>query len=580
MSDLQLNFEAKDKTLKDILFGSNKYCVPRYQRPYAWDIEQISEFWEDLLSSSEPYFLGSLIFNKEDEESTGFLDIIDGQQRLLTATIFVAVLRDIAKNLDERRAGLYQRQDIALEDRLGKQSYRIVPSETLQEFFVQFVQSGEADIKEANPRTLEETKVKRNYEYFYEKIDKEIARFSSKERKAEELDILRNKVANLIVIGVEISREEDAYEIFETTNARGVDLSVGDLLKNLIFKNIPIKDDRDLAKEIWLEITNNVEATSTELKRFIRYFWISRFEFVYDKKVYRDIKKKTTDWQKLLQDIWDDSCEYNRLLEGNDSEFRDLKHGYKIFDSVFALRLMGVSQSYILLLCLMRNFDKLGTDPTRIFQLIENFTFQYTVICRLPSNRVERLYSGAAINIENAIANTPPKKLPGRIQAIFSHFENELNTIAPSFSVFQDAFSDFGYRNSTKRRMLVKYVLGKMNGYMMQTDEYRIDFDRVNIEHVLPQKPNREWSVTEREVKEYVDLLGNLTLLSRVINSKIQNGVIKSKLPELSKSELPLTQRLVLRLKENDLSWGRELIMERQAYLADLAYQHIWKIGK
>lgn len=574
----QISFDAKDKILKEVLFTTRKFRVPRFQRPYAWDLEHVTEFWEDLISSDEPYFLGSLIFNTENEDDTGFVDIIDGQQRLLTATIFIAVLRDLAKTVDQDTANRYQRQDIAFEDRLGNQSFRIFPSETLTDYFSEHIQNFESNIRESSPNTKEEIKVKRNYEFFYERIQNDLNRFTSKERKLDRLNILRDKVSGLIVIGVEIEREEDAYEIFETTNARGVDLSVGDLLKNLIFKNIPIKDNRDLAKEIWQDIATNIEGTNTELKRFIRYFWISRHKFVYDKRVYKEIKRTISDWQELLQDLWDDSCWYNRILEGNVNDFREFKNGEKIFDSLFSLRLMGVSQSYILLMCLLRNFNKLGTDSTRIFQLIENFTFQYTVICNLPSNRVEKLYSNTAINIEAAIETISEKKLSGKIQSIFSSLEKDLEEIAPSESLFKESFADFNYRKSTKRRMLIKYMLGKINAYMHNTDEYLVNFDRVNIEHVLPQKPDEHWKLTEEDIKGYVNLLGNLTLLSKVINSKIQNGPIKMKLPELAKSELSITQRLVIRLEENKLQWDEGKIIERQSYLANLAFHDIWKI--
>lgn len=59
----QMTFEASDKKLSEVLFAHRKFCVPRYQRPYAWDIEEVSEFWEDLILSKEPYFLGSFIFD-------------------------------------------------------------------------------------------------------------------------------------------------------------------------------------------------------------------------------------------------------------------------------------------------------------------------------------------------------------------------------------------------------------------------------------------------------------------------------------------------------------------------------------
>lgn len=62
----RVSFEAKDEKVKNILFsGDNKYKIPRYQRPYSWDYDQVSEFWNDLIENNDPYFLGSFILNYE-----------------------------------------------------------------------------------------------------------------------------------------------------------------------------------------------------------------------------------------------------------------------------------------------------------------------------------------------------------------------------------------------------------------------------------------------------------------------------------------------------------------------------------
>ena len=98
------------------------------------------------------------------------------------------------------------------------------------------------------------------------------------------IKVIRNKLADLIVIRVVIESESDAYEIFETTNARGVDLSVADLLKNLIFRNMKVKVDKDDAKETWQHIGSNVEASGNGgLQRFLRYYWLSKQKFVQEK---------------------------------------------------------------------------------------------------------------------------------------------------------------------------------------------------------------------------------------------------------------------------------------------------------
>lgn len=573
-----LNFEAKNKPLGEVLFSHRKFRVPRYQRPYAWDIEQVSEFWEDLISSEEPYFLGSFIFNTESQNDDGYVDIIDGQQRLLTTTILSAALRDHAKNLDPPKAALYQRQDIAIEDREGRQAFRILPADTLVSFFSKYIQNPDGDILKSIPKTPEETRVKKIYEYLYEKVAGELRRFEGREGQLDNLEKIRKKIAKLVVISVEIGREEDAYEIFETTNARGLELSVADLLKNLIFKKIEPGDNRDLAKDIWQEITNDIEATSTELKKFIRYFWVSKYAFVTEKKLYREIKNKITDWQGLLNDLWEASSWYDKLLEGEEADFQDLKHGHKIHDAVFALRLMRVSQCYVLLLAILRNYNRLGTDPTRIFQLLERFTFQYSVVCKLPGNRVEKIYSRYATKLEETARGGPSEKVSQKIQSLFSQLEGELKAEAPSENLFKELFQDLSYRNSEEGRRLTKYILSSLDRYFRSTDEHKINFSTVNIEHILPQNPHDEWNLKKKEIKPYVNLLGNLTLLSKKLNSKAQNAPIEKKLPELQKSDLAITKELVSQLGKLNYKWGKSEIQTRQREYADLAYNQIWKL--
>jgi len=56
----------------------------------------------------------------------------------------------------------------------------------------------------------------------------------------------------------------------------------------------------------------------------------------------------------------------------------------------------------------------------------------------------------------------------------------------------------------------------------------------------------------------------------------VQNKVIKEKLADFAKSELPITQSLVLQLKRFKGKWGEAHISERQQHLADIAYRKIW----
>ena len=99
---MMLKFDAEDKALSYILNGEEKYKIPRYQRPYSWTTDEVSDLWDDL-NENESVFLGSFVFNYENYEKENFVEVIDGQQRLITLTILIAVLRDIYKELGEDR---------------------------------------------------------------------------------------------------------------------------------------------------------------------------------------------------------------------------------------------------------------------------------------------------------------------------------------------------------------------------------------------------------------------------------------------------------------------------------------------
>jgi len=579
--DKKLAFRAEDVRLKDVLFNNDsKYQIPRYQRSYSWEEDQLADFWSDLVENNDERFIGSFILNVESVEDSGFTDVIDGQQRLLTITILCAVLRDIVGLISPKRAELYQRKDLAIEDNDGIESFRILPPELIQEFFEEHIQKPTGDALNSKPNTTEERRIHAAYKYFHTKAQEVLDTLPDDRTREEWINELRHRIYNLIAIRIQIEDEEEAYEIFETTNARGVELSVADLVKNLVFKKLPAKKRTDKAKQIWQEITSNVEATESDLKRFIRYHWISKEGSVQEKKLYRSISN-VKDWSKFLTDLQSDSNLFRLLLDGSEDEFYCYKHGYKIFNAVFAIRLMGVSQCYVLMMSILRNYDKLGTDPVRIFRLLENFTFQYSVVSKLPGNRVEKLYSKFAVNLEKLSRMSSSKNRQKRIASLFSELEKELKMDRPPKELFLERFKTLRYKNSAKGRKLIKYVLARIDQYYRDTGEEKIDFNVVNVEHLLPRNPQSAWGLNKNEIKSYVNLLGNLTLVSKRINSKAQNKTIEAKLIALRESSLPITRVLIPELEaivESGRAWGEEDIFRRQQQLAKLGLDKIWKL--
>ena len=73
------------------------YVIPDYQRPYSWGKKEIDEYIDDVLDAYRrqhaEYFLGSFILIEKDKGRE--FDIVDGQQRFTTTTIFLSVMRDM-----------------------------------------------------------------------------------------------------------------------------------------------------------------------------------------------------------------------------------------------------------------------------------------------------------------------------------------------------------------------------------------------------------------------------------------------------------------------------------------------------
>ena len=78
-----------------------KLRIPEYQRPYRWSPATALQLLDDLSdaqarSNDVPYVLGAVILHERD----GWLDVVDGQQRLLTLRMLFAVLKPDNLQLD------------------------------------------------------------------------------------------------------------------------------------------------------------------------------------------------------------------------------------------------------------------------------------------------------------------------------------------------------------------------------------------------------------------------------------------------------------------------------------------------
>src|ERR1035437_7340293 len=133
-----MKIRSIDKNIADIL-NSGFYQIPRFQRPYSWERENIEDFWTDVFVNSGPdYFIGSMVVYKPENSDVAF--VVDGQQRLTTITMLLAALRNAFEenNFPDSAAGiqsLIERKDIDNKNQYSLQT------ETSYPYFQEHIQS-------------------------------------------------------------------------------------------------------------------------------------------------------------------------------------------------------------------------------------------------------------------------------------------------------------------------------------------------------------------------------------------------------------------------------------------------------
>lgn len=309
-----MSFNAKEERIYD-LFSRKTYAIPRNQRRYVWVKTNWQELFNDILyrESKKDYshFIGSIVLKKgEIKDGIPTFTIIDGQQRIMTISIFLVSIMYLMKKYDK------------MDDFDGTKPYVITTNERNKKIVVLDAENNssyERIVKQLlveTPESLKDKTVSSFLEKSSNSSDKnviaafkffitEIEKYISDDN--EKIVFLRNAIRDIEFINITATSEEDSYTIFEILNARGLDLEDHELLKNYIMRYIEPESTRDKAKQEWREIEEKLG--NTNLKKFIRHYTIHRYGTQRSKSNkmsdYKIIQKNNErhDTQGLLDDI-------------------------------------------------------------------------------------------------------------------------------------------------------------------------------------------------------------------------------------------------------------------------------------
>lgn len=567
-----MKIESKDIDIESLLDGAY-FHIPRFQRPYSWDEENLGDFWHDVVTSgSTDYFIGSMVVFKTAKQQFG---VVDGQQRLTTITILLCVIRDALADLNEDDLAWGIHQLIERKDRTNKDEF-VLKTESSFPFFQENIQKfGSSEDLDFQVETEEENlkladvKFQKYLEAELQSIDEDpsIGGNDKIDRKIKRLCDIRDCVLNLNLILITLDNEDDAYLIFETLNTRGKDLSLTDLLKNHFFKHMKNKGEVDHAKERWNSLLETIYNSNEDISsdNFIYHFWCSRYDAIPAKKLFPVMKKEINkkEANAYLKFLADDSKLYRAIHE---TGYMWDKNEKDIAESLAALRLFKLQQPIPATLSLVRAY-KAGIIRNKtlrnVLSAIENFHFVFTAVTSSRSSGgISAMYSAFAQRLFNCQNS---QQAADEIRA----FKQKLDSKLPSMSEFSVNFSEIIYTNAnSKQKNLVRYILKKISKHY--GFKYKSDFDDLTIEHILPQELIKTKGVRE----QVVGCLGNLIFIESDINGKLDTKPFVEKKKILVKEgySLPL-------IVEQSASWGEQEILNRTNEMAEVAYTKIWKIS-
>lgn len=532
------------------------YEVPKYQRDYSWDKEQWSDLWYDLMQMIEEkdsHYMGYLVLQTSDDIN---FKIIDGQQRI--TTIFILILAVInylkkiqcsedEKKLNEQRANTLLTTYIGNIDMITLTSVnKLVLNRNNNHFYKTYLSS----LQEAPKRGLNasERLMKNAFDTFSSYLKEQY-------KNAEELiSFVENIVNNLFFTVITVTDELNAFKVFETLNARGVQLSSSDLLKNYLFSvaNEQHQTKLDELEDLWAEVSDILK--ETQVSDFLRIYWNSNHKTIRKNQLYKTIRDeiKTSEQSfSLLRDMRKKADIYMALKSSEDELWRNNKD---IRENLELLRLFNVTQPMSLLISAYSNLSLKEFDS--LLSKIVIISFRYNIICGKNPNEQEVLYNKLALDIELNKTYNINDLLNSGIYVKDAEFEQTFT------------YKEFVY--NSRNNQIAKYILCKLEKF-----EYGLTVDRddTTLEHILPDNPDESWEWDDSAIQQYKYRLGNMALLEKGKNSDLGNASYLEKKDVYSKSSIPSTKKIGDTVNE----WSESIITTRQQKMSKIA-KGIWQI--
>jgi uncharacterized protein with ParB-like and HNH nuclease domain len=566
------------KNAEDIFYEIPTFKVPSYQRTYSWSKDQFEELISDIESiKTRPlqdntyqilkgHFLGLIVLvQNTDKDGIKHFYVVDGQQRIETIIILSAAARDAIKETlktekltEEEKNTLEQIQDAFVRTfifyvprPLGNKTVRLLPSKSDIEMFNKIiVNEGSLSSKETilievtGKRKTNKNQIFQSYKFFYLYIQGKL-----KNEGIQSMNELYYKIGKGITfVNFLAENESDAFNVFETLNDRGLDLSAQDLIKNKILQISAKFGQERLEKneEQWNNIFSKDGVIQFEKTLdFFRYNWLSKHGLITKNELYDKYKEEIELNENEIDNFLSD-------LQHNAEYYRDITEVFKVENEqiIFFILDQDIREFFFLLnKTRVKLWISLGMASYRLYkskaiskeELIEIQKLLFSICIRFKvidkrTSLIEKelpelskcLFKKETYSIDKD-KNTKNFKAVSDIKEVLSFILDKLKEIIITNVSDNDLKSvlnsDYAFEDNELAYVVLRRIANDKIKHGIMFDQTK----DLTLEHILPIKHKRYWN-NWKDAEEIKYLIGNMILLNSPENSSIKHKGLVSKI--------------------------------------------------
>lgn len=558
--------EAHDKLIREIFEGSYQFEIPDYQRPYAWTTEQATELFDDLYSAmqdarvsgaSSQYFLGSIVLIKADRDPKSF--VVDGQQRLSTLTILLAVLRVLMPDSASVLTRYLYKEGNPDWDELNE--YRLKARELDADFFRTYIQE-----QGGLERLVSSTEKLTDSHLLYQKNAKLLLEKAKALSPADLKDLWKFLANNCSLVVISTPDLEAAYRIFSVLNNRGLDLAPIDIIKAQVLGLIrttagDIKSreyaaewsriENELGRDAFGDLFGHIRAIYAKQKQ--RATLVKEFqEYVAEYKTPIDLIDKVI---KPYAEVW---------AFVRDADFEATEHAETINEHLSWLNRVDFKDWVPPALVYFKRFRQRPKLLAEFFGSLERLTY-FLLVTKVGINDRIETYAALTKDIE-------PETFKGELTELPA-----LTLTDVQKRKFVAALNGNIYDDLPKARMALVLRLESLvraPGVQLQ--------NAVSLEHVLPQTPPDgsdwlQWFPDEDERQAWTHRLANLVPLDRSKNSSASNYDFAKKKSAYFNGKGTASPFVLTQEVRWEDKWTPAMLLDRQNRLIGVLKKH-WAI--